>query len=67
MENNKSELDLLLKNINLNGIKQGFSMDEIFSNMLNDALDGFLIILTSDGNVLFVTDRIQDFLGIQKV
>lgn len=43
------------------------SIDSFILGMLREALDGFVIILANDGNVLFVTDHITDFLGIQKV
>lgn len=65
--NSKDDLDLLLKDINLDAAKKIEERDDVLLEMLNDALGGFFIILASDGNVLFVTDHIQDFLGIQKV
>lgn len=41
--------------------------NSVVLEMLNECLDGFIMILASDGNVLFVTDQITEFLGIQKV
>lgn len=31
------------------------------------ALDGFLIVLSTDGDVIYVSENIHDFIGIQQV
>lgn len=41
--------------------------DNEFNRMLQETLDGFLLILTSDGDIAYVTDNVSDYLGITKV
>lgn len=36
-------------------------------NVVMKALDGFLIVLSTDGDVVFVAENINDYLGIQQV
>lgn len=35
--------------------------------LLKQTLDGFLLILSNDGDITYVTDNICDYLGISKV
>lgn len=44
--------------------KEPFADDE---NMLIQALDGFLFIVSEDGDVTYVSENVSDFLGIQQV
>lgn len=39
-------------------------MDE---NAVLNALDGFLIILSTDGDVIYVSENIHEYIGIQQV
>lgn len=32
-----------------------------------NALDGFLIILSTDGDVIYVSENIHEYIGIQQV
>lgn len=36
-------------------------------NVVLKALDGFVIVLSTDGDVVFVSENVHDFLGIQQV
>lgn len=40
---------------------------EDFSMMLKHTLDGFLLILSNDGDITYVTANISDYLGLSKV
>lgn len=42
-----------------------FADDE--ENIVMKALDGFLIVLSTDGDVIYVSENIHDFIGIQQV
>lgn len=44
--------------------KTEFPMDD---GMLVQAMDGFLIVLSVDGDVTYVSENVADFLGIQQV
>lgn len=37
------------------------------ARLLKQTLDGFLLILSNDGDITYVTDNISDYLGISKV
>uniref|UniRef100_A0A1B0BU88 BHLH domain-containing protein n=1 Tax=Glossina palpalis gambiensis TaxID=67801 RepID=A0A1B0BU88_9MUSC len=41
--------------------------DNEFNQVLQETLDGFLLILTSDGDLAYVTDNVSDYLGITKI
>lgn len=41
--------------------------DSIDENLVMKALDGFLIILSTDGDVIYVSENIQEYIGIQQV
>uniref|UniRef100_A0A1A9ZF84 BHLH domain-containing protein n=1 Tax=Glossina pallidipes TaxID=7398 RepID=A0A1A9ZF84_GLOPL len=41
--------------------------DNEFNRMLQETLGGFLLILTSDGDIAYVTDNVSDYLGITKI
>lgn len=36
-------------------------------NMAMQALDGFLMVLSSDGDIVYVSENIHDYIGIQQV
>ncbi|KAM7360762.1 HIF-1 transcription factor component sima isoform 2-T3 [Cochliomyia hominivorax] len=40
---------------------------EDFSLMLKQTLDGFLLILSNDGDITYVTANISDYLGLSKI
>lgn len=37
------------------------------SELMKQTLDGFLVILTNDGDITYVSDNITEYLGIAKV
>lgn len=39
----------------------------IDENVITKALDGFLIILSTEGDVVYVSENIQEYIGIQQV
>lgn len=45
--------------------------DKLFAdeeeNIVMKALDGFLIVLSTDGDIIYVSENINDFIGIQQV
>lgn len=41
--------------------------DDVDENMLMKALDGFLIILSKDGDVIYVSENIHEYIGIHQV
>lgn len=41
--------------------------DDVDENMLMKALDGFLIILSKDGDVIYVSENIHEYIGINQV
>lgn len=38
-------------------------MDELFSKALN----GFMLVLSSDGNMIYLSENVSDYLGISQV
>lgn len=40
---------------------------EQFENLVMQALDGFLLVLSADGDIIFVSENVADILGIQQV
>lgn len=42
-------------------------LDKIDENLVMKALDGFLIILSTEGDVIYVSENIQEHIGIQQV
>lgn len=42
-------------------------LNNIDENVVMNALDGFLIILSTDGDVIYVSENIHDHIGIQQV
>lgn len=42
-------------------------LDNANENVVMKALDGFLIILSHDGDVIYVSENIQEHIGIQQV
>lgn len=42
-------------------------LDKIDENLVMKALDGFVIVLSTDGDVIYVSENIQDYIGIQQV
>lgn len=42
-----------------------FADDE--ENIVMKALDGFLIVLSTDGDIIYVSENIHDIIGIQQV
>lgn len=42
-------------------------LDNIDENLVMKALDGFLIVLSTEGDVIYVSENIQDYIGIQQV
>lgn len=42
-------------------------LDKIDENLVMKALDGFLIILSTEGDVIYVSENIQEYIGIQQV
>lgn len=47
--------------------KEDQLLDEIDENLVMKALDGFLIILSTEGDVIYVSENIQEYIGIQQV
>lgn len=52
--------------------KSDINVDQLFSddvdeNVVMKALDGFLIVLSNDGDVVYVSENINEFIGIQQV
>lgn len=41
--------------------------DNVDENVVMKALDGFLIILSNEGDVIYVSENIQEHIGIQQV
>lgn len=37
------------------------------TQFIKETLDGFLIILSNDGDITYVSDNITDYLGLAKV
>lgn len=42
-------------------------LNSIDENVVMNALDGFLIILSTDGDVIYVSENIHEHIGIQQV
>lgn len=42
-------------------------LDNVDENVVMKALDGFLLILSNDGDVIYVSENIQEHIGIQQV
>lgn len=42
-------------------------LHDIDENIVMKALDGFLIVLSTDGNVVYVSENIHEYIGIQQV
>lgn len=42
-------------------------LDNVDENVVMKALDGFLLILSNDGDVIYVSENIQEYIGIQQV
>lgn len=42
-------------------------LNNIDENVMMKALDGFLIILSTDGDVIYVSENIHEYIGIQQV
>lgn len=42
-------------------------LHDIDENVVMKALDGFLIVLSTDGNVIYVSENIHEYIGIQQV
>lgn len=40
---------------------------EQFENLVMEAVDGFLLVLSDDGDIIFVSENVADILGIQQV
>ena len=38
-------------------------MDELFSKALN----GFMLVLSSDGNMIYLSENVSDYLGVSQV
>lgn len=36
-------------------------------HMAMQALDGFLVVLSTDGDIIYVSENINDYIGIQQV
>lgn len=51
--------------------KSDIDVDQLFNdvdeNVVMKALDGFLIVLSNDGDVVYASENIHDFIGIQQV
>jgi len=41
--------------------------DNVNENVVMKALDGFLIILSNEGDVIYVSENIQEYIGIQQI
>ena len=42
-------------------------VDDARAAALNDAVDGFLMALSSDGDIVYVTENVHTYLGIAQV
>lgn len=42
-------------------------LNNIDENVVMKALDGFLIVLSADGDVIYVSETIHEYIGIQQV
>lgn len=67
-------LDLPVENENSKVENDSKDVDmQVLSNYVEDqqlallALDGFLLVLSADGDITFVSDNITDILGLSKV
>lgn len=38
-----------------------------FENLVMQAIDGFLLVLSADGDIIFVSENVAEILGIQQV
>ncbi|KAJ6638075.1 Protein similar [Pseudolycoriella hygida] len=38
-----------------------------FENLVMQAVDGFLLVLSADGDIIFVSENVSDILGIQQI
>lgn len=47
--------------------KTQFTDDQETCSVLMEALDGFLMIISNDGDITYVSENIKDYLGINKV
>lgn len=51
--------------------KSDINIDELFNdvdeNAVMKAMDGFLIVLSNDGDVVYVSENVHEFIGIQQV
>ncbi|KAK1787488.1 hypothetical protein P4O66_015913 [Electrophorus voltai] len=43
--------------------KPSFLSNEEFTQLMLEALDGFLIVLTTDGNIIYVSDSVSSLIG----
>lgn len=43
-----------------------FLFEDADENMAMQALDGFLLVLSNDGDIIYVSENIHDYVGIQQ-
>lgn len=43
-----------------------FLFEDADENMAMQALDGFLLVLSNDGDIIYVSENIHDYIGIQQ-
>lgn len=41
--------------------------DAISDPLLTSAMDGFLLVLSADGDMVFLSENVQDYLGLNQV
>jgi len=39
----------------------------VFFNLLHQALDGFILVITVDGEIFYASESVKDFLGYSQV
>lgn len=48
-------------------MEKSIENSEQFENLVMQAVDGFLLVLSADGDIIFVSENVADILGIQQV
>lgn len=54
-------------NEKLTSSEKSIENGENFENLVMQAVDGFLLVLSADGDIIFVSENVSDILGIQQV
>lgn len=56
-----------MPNDKLTSSEKSIENGEQFENLVMQAVDGFLLVLSADGDIVFVSENVADILGIQQV